>query len=84
MITQAELIELVKILKEQGVQVQVDPEELEGYFPEVEDSFYVPKVPSNFYYDAKGLRDAGRIGDMRGLTSVNSKVFRRLLGLCGI
>ncbi len=66
-----------------GGQVSVDPEAVKSYYPDVdEESFYLPShVPSNFYYDAKGLRDAGRVGNMRSLTSVSSSVFRKLLGM---
>lgn len=34
-----------------------------------------------WYYDAEGLREAGAIGDLRSLTSVDSGVFRKLLGI---
>lgn len=73
---------IMSLVQELGTEVQVDPEELQAYYPQVEDSFYMPRnVPKNFYYDAQGLRKAGKIGDMRDLTSVNANVFRRLLGL---
>ncbi len=66
-----------------GGQVSVDQEALQAYYPKVDEkSLYMPtNVPKNFYYDAEGLRNAGRIGNMRSLTSVNSNVFRKLLGI---
>lgn len=68
----AELIELAKMIKATGMEVQVDPKELEAYFPRVEDSFYLPtNLPENFYFDRKGLKDVSRIGDMRSLTACN-------------
>lgn len=66
-----------------GGQVAVDPEAVKSYYPDIdEESFYLPhNLPDNFYYDAKGLRKLNEPGNMRGLTSVNSNVFRRLLGI---
>lgn len=72
--TPDELMALAKQLQALGASVKVDPEELEGYFPEVESErdFYLPRVPKNFYYDAEKLRSLSR---------VDSSVFRRMLGI---
>lgn len=57
-----------------GGQVQVSRDELDAYYPDVDTkSFYLPtNVPKNFYFDADGLKR---------LSTVNSGVFRRLLGI---
>jgi len=69
-----ELLKLASVLQQMGAEVEVDPEELRAYYPDVEEkSFYLPSnLPKNFYYDGEGLRK---------LTTVNSGVFRRLLGI---
>ena len=50
---------------------------------EEETSLYVPKAGKGFYYDAEGLREVSRPDPkpLRKLTSVSSKVFRRLLNI---
>jgi len=79
MITQAELLSLALKLKEMGQQVEVNPEELEAYFPDVDKSMYLPTdIPKNFYFDAEALRQAGQLGDMKPLTRVNFSLLRRL------
>lgn len=56
-------------LKELARQILADSEDSANE----EFSMYFPRgVPDNFYYDAKGLRE---------LSTVDSHVFRRLLGL---
>ncbi len=64
---------MMTIVQELGGGIEVNPEELNAYFPQVEKSFYLPtNIPKNFYYDADGLRS---------LSTVNSGVFRKLLGI---
>lgn len=65
---------IVMSLAEQlGGEVQVSREELEAYYPEVEDSFYVPKAPKGFYLGDTAL--------LRRLNTPSAKVFRKLLGI---
>ena len=64
--TQAELFELVRLLKGLGADVELEKEEAEAYLPDISNgddisNFYIPKVPKGFYY--------------------NPGVFRRLLGI---
>lgn len=64
---------LAELLARAGV-ADVDPGKLARALEMVED-------PDDFYYDAEGLRSAGSLGDLRSLTTVDSGVFRRLLGI---
>ena len=80
-----ELLELARLLRKMGSEIESEPGE--AHLPDMSDtddigSFYIPKAPKGFYDGCFArLRKAGKIGDLRGLTSVNSKVFRRLLGI---
>ena len=80
-----ELLELARLLRKIGSEIELEPGE--AHLPDMSDtddigSFYIPKAPKGFYDGCFArLRKAGKIGDLRGLTSVNSKVFRRLLGI---
>jgi len=69
--TEADLLKLAQALKQLGVSVEVDPEELEAYYPHHQEGWYYPDKPLPAY-DGKTLR---------GLSTVNSGVFRRLLGI---
>ena len=71
---------LIMTLAQQiGSQVKVDSEELQAYYPQTDESLYMPtNVPKNFYYDSKGLRNAGKVGDMRSLTTPNLDRLREL------
>lgn len=63
---------IMSLVEQLGKGVQVDGEELESYYPKVEDSFYVPKAPKGFY-----------LGDTRMLRKLNTpdaKVLRKLVG----
>lgn len=73
---------IMTLVQQLGGEVRVDPDELAAYYPQTDESLYMPtNVPRNFYYDGAGLRNAGKVGDMRRLTSINGNVFRRLLGI---
>jgi len=75
MITQAELMALALQLKEMGASIQVNPEDLQSYYPDVDEkSFYLPtNLPKTFYLgDTKMLRK---------LNTPNANVFRRLHGI---
>ena len=80
-----ELLELARLLRKMGSEIESEPGE--AHLPDMSDtddirSFYIPRTPKGFYDGCFArLRKAGKIGDLRGLTSVNSKVFRRLLGI---
>ena len=80
-----ELLELARLLRKMGSEIESEPGE--ARLPDMSDtddigSFYIPKAPKGFYDGCFArLRKAGKIRDLRGLTSVNSKVFRRLLGI---
>lgn len=71
---QEELLQLAQTLAAIGTEIEVSPEELNAYYPQVdEQSFYLPAKPKpGFYYDGPGLRQ---------LTTVNPEPFRRLLGI---
>jgi len=64
--TQAEFLELVKLVKKLGGEIELEKEEAEAYLPDISNGddirdFYIPKVPRGFYY--------------------NPDVFRKLLGI---
>jgi hypothetical protein len=59
--TQAELFELVRLLKRLGAEVDLEKEEAEAYLPDISNGddirdFHLPRVPKNFYYDPKVFR----------------------------
>ena len=64
---------IMALVQSLGGQVSVDREAVESYYPEVEDSFYVPKAPKGFY-----LGDTKRL---RKLNTPSANVFRGLLGI---
>ena len=69
---------MMTIVQELGGQVSVDPEGLEAYYPKTDESLYMPtNVPKNFYYNAESLKNAGRVGDMRSLTTPNLERLRK-------
>ena len=74
--TPEELFEMARVLKQIGADVRVSADELDAYYPRIDEkSFYLPSnLPKDFYYDGPGLRK---------LSTVNSDVFRRLLGMGG-
>lgn len=64
---------IMSLVQELGGSVNVDKETVEAYYPEVDDSFYVPKAPKGFYLgDTKMLRK---------LNTPNANVLRRLHGI---
>jgi len=66
----AAAMELVQSI---GGDVQIDSESVEAYYPEVEESFYVPKAPKGFY--------TGDTKMLRRLNTPSASVFRSLLGI---
>jgi hypothetical protein len=76
-ITEAELLALAKQLIAEGQKVEVDPEELKAYFPQEEDSFYLPRCPKNWYYDPEAFKNLHSI-DYDGLRKLITPNLRRL------
>jgi len=60
--TEAELLELSRLLKRLGSEVEVDKSELNAYLPDISNEnairdFYLPRVSESFYFNPGVFRE---------------------------